>query len=299
MNKSKIMIALRKGNGQIGYLSEGLEIPEFFELICSKDNKKILVDYSLIIEKLHEIHQKNEDMSIINKFNTLYNYWQDAKTYTKESLKFLKSEELSKLSNSLIVDLQNRLKDNYNSFYGTQDNCKTILYKIRDDCNIYIDTLLCFIHSKASLEIESFQRDSILTSYGMFIQEIISELYKFIINKGNYRESFFKFLAFQSPNDLQSHLDLTNTQESLDEFLLRTLKTEKPYDYFDDYHGNIKQVSIQYDNFDYDQINLAQLLRDLMYKIRSINKLLFLLKEGQVEWDERGDIMNSLPQLLD
>ena len=69
MNKSKIMIALRKGNGQIGYLSEGLEIPEFFELICSKDNKKILVDYSLIIEKLHEIHQKNEDMSIINKFN--------------------------------------------------------------------------------------------------------------------------------------------------------------------------------------------------------------------------------------
>ena len=25
----------------------------------------------------------------------------------------------------------------------------------------------------------------------------------------------------------------------------------------------------------------------------------FLLKEGQVEWDERGDIMNSLPQLLD
>jgi len=87
MKKSELFIGIRKTNGQIGYISDGLNLPEFFELLRPVDNEiKVLVDYSPIIEKLHSLHSTQNDDAVLNSFNSLYNYWQDARTYTKGEL---------------------------------------------------------------------------------------------------------------------------------------------------------------------------------------------------------------------
>ena len=39
MKKSELFIGIRKTNGQIGYISDGLNLPEFFELLRPVDNE--------------------------------------------------------------------------------------------------------------------------------------------------------------------------------------------------------------------------------------------------------------------
>ncbi|MFC3680780.1 hypothetical protein [Bacterioplanoides pacificum] len=299
MKKSELFLGVRKTNGQIGYISEGLNIPEFFDLLRPVNNEiNVLVDYSPVIEKLHGIHNKHNDEAILNSYNSLYNFWLDAKTYSKESLKISKSEELSKSSNSLINELQLRLQKKQRDFYSDRDAQLSLLNDIKSDGDIYIDTLLCFMHSKASLEIESFKKDMVISSYADFLHKLVQDLFNRVTGVGHYNESFFKYLAFEKRDELESYLELKENQESTDEFLLRSLNSERPEEHWDQYHGNMKQVIIQYEDFDYNQLNMAQILRDLLHKINSIRKMIELLKAGNVEWDESDDAVMALQKFL-
>lgn len=299
MKKSELFLGVRKTNGQIGYISEGLNIPEFFDLLRPvNDGVNILVDYSPVIEKLHDIHNKHNDESILNSYNSLFNFWLDAKTYSKESLKISKSEELSKLSNSLINELQLRLQKKQREFYFNRDAQSSLLNEIKSDSDIYIDTLLCFIHSKASLEIESFKKDSVICSYADFLHALVQDLFNRVTGEGRFKESFFKYLAFEKRDELESYLEVKENQESTDEFLLRSLNSQRTEEHWDQHYGYMKHVVIQYDNFDYHQLNMAKILRDLMHKIRSIRKMIGLLKAGNVEWDESDDAVMALQKFL-
>ena len=298
MNKSELFLGVRKKNGQIGYISEGLNIPEFFELLQPRNTEvNILVDYSPVIEKLHELHNRHNDEVILNSYNSLYNYWLDARTYSDKSLKISKSEELTKLSNSLINELQLRLQKKQREFYSGGDNKLNILKDIKSDSDIYIDTLLCFIHSKASLEIGSFKKDTVISSYAGFLHDQIHSLFEHVMSGGR-KDSFLKYLAFEKRDELESYLELNDALETTDEFLLRSLKAESPENHWDGYQGNVRQVIIQYDNYDYDYLNMAEIIRDLLHKINSIKKMITLLKAGNVEWDESDEAVMALEEIL-
>lgn len=282
---TELLIGLRKPNGQIGYLSDGVKIPEFFDLIFALENRRpALVDFAPVIEKLHSLHCKQNDETVRNKYNSIYNYWQDAKTYTRESIKLSKSEQLSCSSNELINELQIRLQEKKDHFYRSQNNQISIIKALQQDCDMYIDVLLCFIHSKASLEIESFKLDTVLRSYSDFLEELLHELFSRVIKSGRDSESFFKYLAFESSGELQTYLDLINPGDTEDQFLLRVIRRNKSSEHWDERFGCGQVVSIDYDNFNRDHVEMARVLRDLLYKIGSISKLLSLLKEQNVEW---------------
>lgn len=164
---TKLFIGLRRENGQIGYLSEGLAIPEFFELIRPKpETRHDLVDFSPVIEALHSKHDKILEQSIREKYNAIFNYWQESKTYSKIEIKLPKFESLSQFSNELIASLQFKIDETKNKFshrrMAKPDENIAAIKIIKNDCNAYIDVLLCFIHAKASLEIESFTKDVVL-----------------------------------------------------------------------------------------------------------------------------------------
>jgi hypothetical protein len=298
-NKTELFIGLRKKNGQIGYLSEGVKVPEFFDLVLSKENEKpVLIDFSPVIEKLHHLHCKQNDESIRNKYNSLYNYWQDARTYTKEPIRLSKSEQLSSASNDLINELQTRIQEKSNQFYISQNDKHTLVNSIKQDSNMYIDILLCFIHSKASLEVESFKFDSVLRSYCDFLEDTIRTLFYSVIEQGRDRESFFKYLAFEKKGELQTYLNLVSPTETESQFLLRTIKNSKPTEVYDQIYGYSRVVSFSYDNFNHQYTEMANTLRDLMYKIKSISKLLSLLKEEDIGWSS-NDGAESLLALLE
>ncbi len=298
MAEQKILIAGRKKNGQIGYLSEGLSLPEFFNLLKPRGDIKVLVDYSPVIEELHKLHRSDSSEELLIKYNAMYNYWQEAKTYKKESIKISKSEELSKQANFLINELHVRLpqpETEFNTLWmQSLHESLQIAEAIKKYSDIYIDTLLCFIHTKASLDIESFKEDVVLSEYSKFLYDYISSLYHRLLGEGRYRNSFLKFIAIEQPDKLQQYLDLEEESESSDQFLLQILKSEKPYDNWNEDGGCHRQISIRYDIFDSKFISLVEIFKNLLSKASSIKKFIATLKEGGYEWDDSADVVDAL-----
>ena len=68
MADQKFMIATRNKKGQIGYLSEGLSLPEFADLFKPKGEVQVLVDYSPVIEELHKLHKAASSEDVLKKY---------------------------------------------------------------------------------------------------------------------------------------------------------------------------------------------------------------------------------------
>lgn len=298
MADQKLMIAARNKKGQIGYLSEGLSLPEFAELFKSKGDLRILVDYSPVIQELHRLHKVASSEDILKKYNALFNFWQDAKSYTKEAVKISKAEELSVQANSLINDLHIELQKSekiLSSKWGSRlSEWDDVVNNIKRDSNIYIDTLLCFIHSKASLDIDSFKSDVTLLGYGHFLQEFVNRIYRRLLNDGRPQDPFLKFIAFEQPENLQDYLDLEHRKEDSDQYLLRVLKSKTFHNGHDEHDGYYREIHIRYPSYPNEFVAIVEVFRDLLHKISSVNAFLAKLKEGGYQWEDGTNFVDEL-----
>ncbi|MHA6860375.1 hypothetical protein [Ralstonia pseudosolanacearum] len=298
MESPEISLLVRGTDGQIKYVSEGLGIPEFSRLVRSGDsNKQFLVDFSPVIEALHGIHKQAHNEGILTKYNTMYNYWLDAKTHTKEPIRTIKSEELVKQSNALINELHISLQNaerGFNPFSssGPLDDVLTI----KKDCDIYIDAMLCLVYGKAMQDIASFKPDVVVSGYADFLVNLLERLYRRVVGWGNFDESFLKYIAFEQPGELQAYLAL-DSEETAASFKLRCLEdTRSEQDYIEVWGGgyHIRQVKIQYDSYHPNYVRAGRELRDLLHRARSLKKLVERLKEGNIEWEAGEEAMRSL-----
>ena len=298
MNKSTLHLTTRRPNGQIGYISENLSIPEFFDLIRSKGDVNVFVDCSPVISALHDLKKSSDDEGIRNDYNHLFNFWQESKAYKKESIKESKALTTSELSSALINKFHARLQESKNIFYsesqdiGRQSN---IVRSIKADCDLYINTLLCYIHSKALLEIESFRLDFVIVSYGEFLRELVSDLYGWLLNRYGCGDSFFNYLAFHEKNyaELDLYLGLEQIPELSDGFILRTVKNQESYR-GQNQHDYERMISIEFQNYNHYFLGMIETMRDLVYKSRSICGLISRLKEGGIVWNDDEEFSKDL-----
>jgi hypothetical protein len=77
------MIAARKKNGQIGYISKGYPLPEFLSFIRPLNEINIMVDYSPIIDLLYELHKNSGSTDILIDYTNLNNYWRESKSFKR------------------------------------------------------------------------------------------------------------------------------------------------------------------------------------------------------------------------
>jgi hypothetical protein len=307
---TQLFIGLRRENGQIGYLSESLSIPEFFDLIRPIENKgKVLVDFSPVIETLYSIHEKSVEQSIREKYNSVFNYWQESKSYSKLEIKPPKFENLSILSNELISTLQFRL-DSYKNQYkhrriGNPSENLSLIKSISSTANIYIDVMLCFIHSKASLEIESFKKDVVLHQYCSYLGDIISDLLNQVVEFSTWNNKFalddsslLYFLAFSTNEDVRSYTQLLPNFDSSQDLRLLLLSQYKPQDHYNHLNEQAKKIEIEYRNPHHCELEMAKILRDISYKISSLSKLINYLKVGGVQWDQSENTVEELKELI-
>ncbi|MDX7771066.1 MULTISPECIES: hypothetical protein [Aeromonas] len=310
MSKTQLFLGLRRENGQIGYLSESLAIPEFFELIRPKSESRYdLIDFSPVIEALYAKHDAIAEQLIREQYNSVFNYWQESKTYSKTEIKLPKFESLSQLSNKLIISLQFRIDETKKSYSHRrnakpEDNIRTIK-AIENNCNIYIDVLLCFIHAKASLEIESFKKDVVLGKYCSYLEDIISDLYNRVVEFSTRRDKFeldnsslLYHIAFNENAEISHYTKfLPNFDTSLDLRLqlINASRSEHTFNYQDE---PVNRIEIEYRTPSRQELEAAKILRDLLYKINSISKLISKLREGNVDWNPSEEGVEELKQLL-
>ncbi|MFZ6778483.1 hypothetical protein ACO0LD_16795 [Undibacterium sp. Ji83W] len=307
MTGQTFFIGTRKANGQISSISRGIDPMEFIELFKEKGEVKVLVDYSPLIEQLHDLHKSYNEKETRDEYNSMFNYWQEAKTYEDKQYRMYCSSVLTTKASDLINKLQQKLqksqsdgdltwKLNPYQMHGTHQMVDA--FKI--DAEMYMDALLIYIHSKASVEINSFKKDTVLSAYGEFLQKLIHEMYVSIVGKGgnNHSESFLKYLAFESASDFQQHMALSGGGESRSDFILRIVQEKKPCELNNCEKGYPMEVAIHYDNFWPNLMLIIEMLKELLCKIQSINDLLKLLRAGGVEWDADGTSGDDLKALL-
>lgn len=298
---------MRRANGQIASISESLNPSSFIELFKNKGEKRVLIDYSPVIEKLHELHRSSNQEQTRSEYNSLFNYWQEAKSYEDKYYRMQCSSTLTTQANGLINKLQQKLQKTRNDggltwslnpyqMHGVYE----LVESFKADAEMYIDALLIYIHSKASVEIGSFKRDVVLQQYGKFLQELIQEMYSRLLGIGQYgrSDSFLKFLALERPADLQEYLVLDGRGESPDGFMLRIMKEQKPYELNDHELGYPKEITIRYDNFWPNVVYVIEFLKSMLYKISSVNELLADLRAGEVEWDDDSNSVDELRTIL-
>ena len=304
-NKQELVhFTFRKENGQIGYMSKGIPIPEFYNLIQPKQQNisiNVLIDFYPIIDILYSLHSQKQNDEIYLKFNNLYSYWNDAKTYKDKQIILSKSEKLIELSNDLLNTLKIKLKENP---FDYKDSSYQKLEKINnfiEYSDIYIETILCFIHSKASLEIESFQQDKILTDYVKYLKQIIMKLYlETIDNRQNnepYNSSFLQYLALKKSNELENFLKFHGEEYNISDFQRHLFNKLKLHSYSENNYRRYN-ASLDYKHYDNNEINIAILLRDTLFKINSISQLLEELKKGNVEWSSTNNNIKGLESYL-
>lgn len=263
-----------------------------------------MVDFYPIIEKIHLLHRKHEDENLSIEYNAMFNYWQDSRTYNDRQIKISKIEHLSQSANKLINRIQIRLQERSRDLSLERDYSKKIriAYSIKADCEIYLNTILCFIHSKASLEISSFKADTTLAYYTSFLYDLIWNIYSSIVS---YRESYKSLdadsllysLALENSDEIYSFTNMIPCLSSLGDLRLRYLSSQKyKQDWVD---GLGRRNKIDWRAIDNNELSLAKIFRDLMYKIVSVIELLQRLKDENMEWDSSSESVSQLMALIE
>lgn len=308
-DKTQLFIGLRQKNGQIGYLSESLSIPEFFDLVRPIGSQNILVDFSPVIEALHSSHKKHNDQLLCEKYNSIFNYWQESKSYSDLKIKLPKSESLSISSNELIVSLKSRIED-YKSKYtyrgaNNENENLTTIKNIGDAANIYIDAMLCFIHSKASLEIGSFKKDVVLNEYCEYLSSVASELLGRVVdyttwNNKNELEnsSLLYFIAFNNCDNTESYTKFLPNFDNPQDLRLTLLNKFSPQNSYNHLNEQTKKIEIEYRIPQAQELEAAKILRDILYKSSSLSKLIERLKHEDVKWDQSENAVDELKELV-
>lgn len=311
MASKQLFLGIRKENGQIGYLSEGYTLPEFFNLICKdREDKNILIDFTPVIEILKNHHKKITELSILEKYNAIINYWEDSKSYSDFKIKIPKFESLSLLSNELISSLQPNITSKKNKInhrrIDKMDENNKIVKTIEIDVNIYIDIMLCFIHSKASLEIESFKKDTVLANYCNFLYTTISDLFITVIEFSNFgnnskldNESLLYYISFEKQSEISSYIKLLNNFDDSQDLRLSLIKESPSSKEYNHLNIKVNKIDIEYRIPDYSELETAEILRNLLYKIISLQKLLIRLKDEEVSWDDNTKYVEELKQLIE
>jgi hypothetical protein len=202
-----------------------------------------------------------------------------------------KAEELSRMSSALIAKLQIGINRERISFYNKNlEQIQELVSKTTSECNIYIDTLLYYIHSKATLEIDSFTRDNVIAEHGKFIDKFVNDKYKELLNWGSRGDDFLTYMVFEHPDEAVYFLELAEDAATPESYKLKLIKESKQERVFDNFLQTYQQViSVKYQEFSALYTNLLIELRNLLYKTKSINHLIDRLRSGEVEWDESGD----------
>lgn len=308
---SQLFVGIRKENGQIGYLSESLSIPEFFNLVRPRESSNVcnLVDFSPMIEALHDIHNERLELSIRAEYNAVYNYWRDATTFADKAVILSRSEGLAKSSNDFLTKMDFKIDESLRN-YGHRRTTKLdenykVVQEFGRNVDAYIDVLLCFIHSKASLEIASFKHDHILTKYASTLIEKIKKMYFDVVEYNSYTDSIdsasiLNFIALRRCEELDSYLKLLPSPHNSRDLKSELFENAEIVNSYNKWNREMDaKIEITYRIPDSKEDEMARILRDLAMKALSLYGLIDVLKTKEVQWDPSNNSIKELTQLIE
>lgn len=305
----KFMLAQRRTKGQFGPYSKELNFPSLITLILDISNKNRLIDFYVVVENFKKSLEQHKQEEFYTEYNAVFNLWQETKSYQDKSIQISYSKELICESNKLLAKLQFRLEKSKKNFLSADCDAWTeklnITRAIEADCGFYIGALLCFIHSKASLEVASFKTEFVVSNYANTLYKTVEYLYDLIINYNRNEQrlcpnSMLRSLILERHEDIDLFIDALPGMPSAD--VLRLEYYDDTYirrQWSENKRHDVQARVVEWNSASNHQKECARIFRNLVVCARSIVDFVVKLKSVDVEWDTDPELVRQLSAFLE
>ncbi len=277
------------------------DLSDFVHLFTKKTtepSKMVLFDFSSTVNHFHNLIDKNlsarENKELLIKRNTVFNTWTRLKSQTNESLLCQTASLIIKDSEEVLNWIYTRLPDlekAYNHAYPTNRKNEALL-RLADEVDVFIEILLCNIHTTAKIDIKSFKFDCILTQHSISIRDFLLNLLQREVKfyQGRFSDNSLIYQCCMenlniNPEVLLSQLNSEKSKIDLMNEIINkaTLETHR------DKWSNIRQYTISWHEADPEEIKRTKTLSQLLQKVEAIISLLEQLKTFDISFDESSN----------
>ena len=312
-NLSVRSLLIDKTTGKYVKAVDERDLSDFLPLLTQENKSRVIVlDFTPIIKYYHnEIEQKlaqREHKELVVKRATVFNTWTRLKTYTSESLLFQASSQVLNNTEEVLNWIHTRLPALENNFFRANDNINSYknekteaLLIFSDDIDVFIEMLLCNIHTTANIDINSIKSDSIITGHCNSIRDRIVNL---LARETNYHNRNFRWdsiiknacmenIGF-NPEAILHLLDSEETIQNIKNSILSTATYE---DYWDGNHQS-RKYSVSWPKANSHSVDRVKILARLLENINSVLCLMEKLKSPDISYNENQESIESDIQRL-
>lgn len=297
-----------KLSGRIIKAIDERDLSDFLPLLTDRESKTsriTLYDFSPVIQYFHsELEKKlaqREHKELTIKRATVFNTWMRLKNVTNEMLFCQTSSQVMRDAEEVLNWIHTRipeLKKKYilaktNNPQQTQRNEKTeALIELSDDIEVFIEILLCNIHTTAKVDIKSLKTDFVITEHCKTIQELVLQLLRTELDFHNgafndnsiIHQSCMENLGV-NPEALIKLVGANCTRESVISTILSTATIE---DEWNVYNSRRKYVAT-WPKSDPSVIERVKILSKLLERINLLLILIESLKNPEVTLEDRPE----------
>lgn len=273
------------------------DFSNFIELLIEEKKtgtQNIVYDFNPIINHIHDEIKKTIENNIDNelkvKHSVVYNSWIRLKTFENKDL--LNQATLKVISDSeeTINWIHARLPTLKASFRNTHEENtqykKNLTFeKIMLETEVFVESILCNIHSTALVDIESLKKDTVLIMHAKkiysFLMNMLREQAGYLGDGRLHRNNIIEQCCMEnmdiSPETLLFFLDSGKTKIDIIHDIFSRAKIE------DCSYGDSRIQQISWTKANFENIRHSRKIIIRMSNITSVINLLEHLKKGEIK----------------
>ncbi|AZQ11181.1 hypothetical protein [Shewanella khirikhana] len=311
-----------KGTGKYIKAVDERDLSDFLPLLAQEDSsshKVTVYDFKSVVEYYHNelegklVQRENKELAV--KRATVFNTWMRLRTITHESMLCQMSAQLLRDAEEVSNWIHTRLPELKRTFQTTHEgqnyhkNEKTeALLRLSDDIEVFIEVLLCNIHTTAGIDINSIKSDYIITEHCNSIRNLIVDLLK---SESDFYNGEFNWNSIMhsacmenigfNPDAIVHLLEAKSTVQDIKNNILKNANYE---DVYGDGRWPERKYSVTWPKADPNRVDRVKILARLLENINSVMNVLEKLKLSDVSNNQdqksqesfENEIQKLLPQ---
>jgi len=309
-NLSVRSLLVDKATGKFVKAVDERDLSDFLPLIAqeNKDVSRVVVfDFTPIIEYYHnELEHKlaqREHKELAVKRATVFNTWMRLKTFTNESLLSQTSSKILHDTEEVLNWIHTRLPELEKNILNANENSQSYinekteaLLRFSDDIEVFIEVLLCNIHTTANIDINSIKSDFIITEHCNSIRNLILKL---LIRETDYYNGEFgwnSIIKNACMEDIgvnpEAIIHLLESEESVQSIKNSILSTAA---YEDEWDGNrqSRKYSVSWPKANPNSVERVKVLARLLENINSVLGVIEKLKLSDISYNQNSESQES------
>ena len=309
-NYSVRSLLVDKATGKFVKAVDERDLSEFLPLLAQENedaSRVVVFDFRPIIEYYHiELEYKlaqREHKELAVKRATVFNLWMRFKTLTNEPLLCQISSQLLRDTEEVLNWIHTRLPELKKNFFAANINSQSFknekteaLIKLSDEIEVFIEMLLCNIHTTLKIDINSIKSDFIITEHCNSIRKLIINL---LCREADYHNGVFglKSIIYNACMENigvnpEAIIQLLESKESVNSIKDSILSKATCKDDWED-NWQLRKYSVSWPKADSSSVERVKILARLLENINSVLIVIERLKQSDISYNQNNESQES------